>query len=253
MTRQLRLRAAAAAPRVSARRRLAAALLTPLTPLPPVPRLSKYLKMNRSADDDTPATKRLRTDSAESSPRMITTTQETTTSHADLFAQPLTVVIFGATGDLARKKLFPALHKLCKEGRLPRSVNIVGYGRSKVDMPAFIAKQCVNVPSDAHREAFCKQIGFHAGGCARSRPNPAQCAPEMPPIPTNATVQCRSQTTRRLRMLRFMRSCALLRPSTRAACLGIGCSSCQSLQAYSGRWQRCLRYIVERARAASRG
>ena len=42
---------------------------------------------------------------------------------------PLTVVVFGATGDLAKKKLFPALYQLVLLKHFPRSVNIVGYGR----------------------------------------------------------------------------------------------------------------------------
>ena len=88
------------------------------------------------------------------------------TDHETLFAMPLTLVIFGATGDLAKKKLFPALYKLCLEGHLPRDLNIVGYGRNPVDLPAFIQKQCVNVGDDAEwpRTELFKRISFHAGG-----------------------------------------------------------------------------------------
>ena len=55
-------------------------------------------------------------------------------------------------------------------------LNIVGYGRSPVARDAFLAKQCVNVPSDEPRggaaaaaagwgrDAFCARISFHAGG-----------------------------------------------------------------------------------------
>ena len=57
----------------------------------------------------------------------------------------LSVVIFGATGDLARKKLFPALYQLVLHGYLPRvGLNIIGYGRSPVVLKDFLAKQCVN-------------------------------------------------------------------------------------------------------------
>ena len=41
------------------------------------------------------------------------------TDHATLMSMPLTIVIFGATGDLARKKLFPSLYQLCARGLLP--------------------------------------------------------------------------------------------------------------------------------------
>ena len=83
-----------------------------------------------------------------------------------LMAMPLTVVIFGATGDLAKKKLFPALYKLCIDGHLPRHLNIVGYGRRAVEMEGFLAKQCVNVAEDPRwaKADFYQQISFHAGG-----------------------------------------------------------------------------------------
>lgn len=40
-----------------------------------------------------------------------------------------TLVIFGATGHLARTKLYPALHNLYLEGLLPEGLSIVGIGR----------------------------------------------------------------------------------------------------------------------------
>ncbi len=40
---------------------------------------------------------------------------------------PTTLVIFGATGDLSRKKLLPALYRLEALGMLPRCFNIVGF------------------------------------------------------------------------------------------------------------------------------
>jgi len=88
------------------------------------------------------------------------------TSHESLMTMPLTVVVFGATGDLAKKKLFPALYQLCLLDHIPRHVNILGYGRSAVDLPAFIAKQCVNIKEDPRlsKADFCARIGFHAGG-----------------------------------------------------------------------------------------
>ena len=40
------------------------------------------------------------------------------------------VVLFGATGDLARKKLFPALHQMVVDGTLPDGVPVVGVSSS---------------------------------------------------------------------------------------------------------------------------
>jgi len=43
---------------------------------------------------------------------------------------PSTIVIFGATGDLAHRKLAPALYTLRHEGQLPSRFAVVGYARS---------------------------------------------------------------------------------------------------------------------------
>jgi len=88
------------------------------------------------------------------------------TDHETLQAMPLSVVVFGATGDLAKKKLFPALYQLCLLGHLPRGLKIVGYGRKAVDLEAFIAKQCANIKEDPRlpKASFTERIAFHAGG-----------------------------------------------------------------------------------------
>lgn len=46
-------------------------------------------------------------------------------------ATPLTVVIFGATGDLTFRKLVPALFNLARRGRLPEHAKIVGTARTQ--------------------------------------------------------------------------------------------------------------------------
>ena len=43
---------------------------------------------------------------------------------------PMTLVLFGATGDLARSKLWPALHDLAASGRLPDELDVLGVSRS---------------------------------------------------------------------------------------------------------------------------
>lgn len=44
-------------------------------------------------------------------------------------AGPCGMVIFGVTGDLARKKLLPAIYDLASRGLLPPGFSLVGYGR----------------------------------------------------------------------------------------------------------------------------
>ncbi|HEU4975560.1 MAG TPA: glucose-6-phosphate dehydrogenase [Baekduia sp.] len=54
--------------------------------------------------------------------------------------RPTTLVIFGATGDLARRKLLPAIYNLAHEGALPERFNLIGSSRSALSHEEF-AKQ----------------------------------------------------------------------------------------------------------------
>ncbi|CAD6582356.1 MAG: Glucose-6-phosphate 1-dehydrogenase [Cyphobasidiales sp. Tagirdzhanova-0007] len=47
------------------------------------------------------------------------------------------VVVLGASGDLAKKKTFPALHGLYQNGFLPSGIHIIGYARTKMDEAEF--------------------------------------------------------------------------------------------------------------------
>lgn len=50
---------------------------------------------------------------------------------------PFTLVIFGASGSLAKLKLFPALYELVKEKRLTKGFKIVGYARTPMSTEEF--------------------------------------------------------------------------------------------------------------------
>lgn len=56
---------------------------------------------------------------------------------------PVTFVIFGATGDLARTKLFPALFNLLTKGKLPEKYSIIGFSRrdwSNSDFQTYVSE-----------------------------------------------------------------------------------------------------------------
>ena len=44
-------------------------------------------------------------------------------------AGPSALVLFGVTGDLAKKKLLPAMYDLAQRGLLPPAFSLVGFGR----------------------------------------------------------------------------------------------------------------------------
>ncbi|MBI4485031.1 MAG: glucose-6-phosphate dehydrogenase, partial [Acidobacteria bacterium] len=55
-------------------------------------------------------------------------------------ADPSTMVIFGATGDLAKRKLLPALYNLNGDRLLPEQFAVVGLGRDAMTTDAYRQK-----------------------------------------------------------------------------------------------------------------
>src|SRR5436305_14950724 len=45
---------------------------------------------------------------------------------------PTTMVIFGASGDLAKRKLLPAIYNLAHDGALPERFNLIGVSRGEM-------------------------------------------------------------------------------------------------------------------------
>ncbi|MFC2108406.1 glucose-6-phosphate dehydrogenase [Candidatus Bipolaricaulota bacterium] len=65
------------------------------------------------------------------------------TNRADIVqdvSPPALIVIFGATGDLTRRKLLPALHSLSCAGLLSTQTQIIGVGRRELEPEAFRAQ-----------------------------------------------------------------------------------------------------------------
>src|SRR5689334_23562191 len=58
---------------------------------------------------------------------------------------PTTMVIFGASGDLAKRKLLPALYNLAHEGALPERFNLIASSRSDNSHEAYaqIAEEAI--------------------------------------------------------------------------------------------------------------
>ncbi|HVM11590.1 MAG TPA: glucose-6-phosphate dehydrogenase, partial [Actinomycetota bacterium] len=51
--------------------------------------------------------------------------------------EPTLLVVFGASGDLTRRKLLPALYHLHHEGMLPGAFHVLGYARTEMTDDAF--------------------------------------------------------------------------------------------------------------------
>lgn len=72
----------------------------------------------------------------------------------DHLKQPLVLIIFGITGDLAQRKLLPALYQLAKAGELPEALHIVGVSRRKVSKEDVYRKLASFVDEPAYDTAF---------------------------------------------------------------------------------------------------
>src|SRR5215510_11414486 len=86
-------------------------------------------------------------------------------------AEPCVVVIFGASGDLTKRKLVPALYRLTQQRLLPAEFAILGSARTKMSHDQFREemKDAIVTYSDAKQvdeavwDSFAKGIFYVAG------------------------------------------------------------------------------------------
>jgi len=67
----------------------------------------------------------------------------------------LTIIVVGATGDLARRKVFPALFACFARGQLPADVRFVGVARTVLDDAAFRARLADRLACDDLESGVC--------------------------------------------------------------------------------------------------
>ena len=61
------------------------------------------------------------------------------------------IVVYGITGDLAYKKIFPALHSLIRRGRL--DVPIIGVARSQMTTPQLVERARASIADSGSLDA----------------------------------------------------------------------------------------------------
>ena len=86
-------------------------------------------------------------------------------------APPTVVVIFGASGDLTKRKLVPAIFNLSVDNLLPGDFHLIGYSRSSMENEAFRGMMDEAISSHSRRplnkeiwERVRHQTTYHAGG-----------------------------------------------------------------------------------------
>jgi glucose-6-phosphate 1-dehydrogenase len=86
--------------------------------------------------------------------------------------EPATMVIFGASGDLTKRKLLPALYSLTRERLLPARFAVIGYARRALNDDAFREEMRKGCDEFARRRpvdpevwaAFARNIFYQEGG-----------------------------------------------------------------------------------------
>ena len=81
-----------------------------------------------------------------------------------------TLLMFGATGDLARRMLLPSLYGLDSDGLLPADLRIIGTARTELDDDAFRERA-----DEALKEHL--PSGFYSGRDRRALPFAASLCP----------------------------------------------------------------------------
>src|SRR5215211_741900 len=83
---------------------------------------------------------------------------------------PTTMVIFGGTGDLAHRKLLPAIYNLAHEGALPERFNLIAVSRSDIPhadyqamMRESIQKHSRRKPDDQVLDKLLEQVRYVPG------------------------------------------------------------------------------------------
>lgn len=95
----------------------------------------------------------------------------TPTQEALAPVEPCTLVIFGGSGDLARRRLIPALYNLLLDGLLPANFAVLGLGRKQMTDEAFrtALREGVSAHSrqslkDDRWSAFAERLFYLSGG-----------------------------------------------------------------------------------------
>jgi len=100
----------------------------------------------------------------------------TTTQQPDPAIPPTVFVLFGATGDLAKRLVLPAFYRLASDGLLPRQWLLVGNGRGDITHENFRARvhdalaEFDTKPVGKDWDSFAQRVFFAGGGFSSGSP-----------------------------------------------------------------------------------
>src|SRR5258708_29318818 len=100
---------------------------------------------------------------------------------AESAPDPCAVVIFGASGDLAHRKLVPALYNLAVSAHLPAAFGIVGVSKSEYSHAEFAPDMRQAVAKFSRTKPIDEEVWQDFAAGHRRRPRPVCRPPNLPP------------------------------------------------------------------------
>ena len=89
---------------------------------------------------------------------------------------PIAIILYGGTGDLAKRMVLPAIYELFVRGLLPKQFKLIGNGRGDVSHEDFAAHihdcltEFANTPDEDQFAEFAKNVSFAGGGFREDNP-----------------------------------------------------------------------------------
>ncbi|MGI3779344.1 MAG: hypothetical protein ACRYG2_01070, partial [Janthinobacterium lividum] len=87
---------------------------------------------------------------------------------------PTAIILYGGTGDLAKRMVLPAIYALFTRGLLPKQFRLIGNGRGEVSAEEFAKHirdsltEFAEAPEDEEFAEFAKSVSFAGGGFRES-------------------------------------------------------------------------------------
>ena len=94
----------------------------------------------------------------------------------DPIDDPTAIILYGGTGDLAKRMVLPAIYELFTRGLLPKEFRLIGNGRGEVSQEEFATHirdsltEFASTPDDDEFAEFAKNVLFAGGGFREDDP-----------------------------------------------------------------------------------
>ncbi|MFN0118751.1 MAG: hypothetical protein ACKVQC_10745 [Elusimicrobiota bacterium] len=85
---------------------------------------------------------------------------------------PCSIIIFGASGDLAFRKLFPSIFFLLEQGLMPKNFYVLGVARTPLSKEEFHGKLMASLPVDVSldlKKEFIERCNYLSGDYGASQ------------------------------------------------------------------------------------